>query len=104
MGPLLNSASNSRPSGRRPVPPSRIMIWPSARTSMQEVLPPYLRVVGPGVGTEPRTPQNFSFAGEAEVDVEAAEWLPISETRCGPDVIQSAINCQSAAEIKVKIT
>jgi hypothetical protein len=26
---------------------------------MQEVLPPYRTVVGPGVGMDPRTPQNL---------------------------------------------
>ena len=38
------------PAGAGPVPASRMMIWPSARTSTQEVLPPYWTVVGPGRG------------------------------------------------------
>ena len=32
------------------MPASRMIIWPSARISTQEVLPPYWTVVGPGVG------------------------------------------------------
>src|SRR6266487_2622274 len=39
-------------------------ISPAARTSTQEVLPPYRIVVGPGVGIDPRTPQNLTRVPE----------------------------------------
>ncbi|KJR42630.1 hypothetical protein MCHI_001471 [Candidatus Magnetoovum chiemensis] len=45
-----------------PVPASKIIRTPlSAVTSIHVVLPPYLIVLGPGDGIEPRTPQNFIF-------------------------------------------
>src|SRR5579884_1420393 len=46
------------PSGRIPVPASRITSRPDAlRTSTHDVLPPYLTVRSPGVDSEPRQPQ-----------------------------------------------
>jgi hypothetical protein len=35
---------------------------------MQEVLPPYRTVVGPGVGIEPRTPQNLRKVEDLDED------------------------------------
>jgi len=34
---------------------------PRGRTSTHDVLPPYLLVLRPGTGIEPRTPQNLTF-------------------------------------------
>jgi len=42
------------------VPASQIIKIPSMRSSTQGVFPPYLRVLNPGVGIEPRVPQNFT--------------------------------------------
>src|SRR6266700_1488399 len=44
-GWLSNSATSSRPRRRSPVPASRMIICPSARTSTHEVLPPYSTVI-----------------------------------------------------------
>jgi len=50
------------PRPRIPVPASKITRLSSvSRTSTQGVLPPYRTVVRPGVGIEPRVPQNRSF-------------------------------------------
>src|SRR5215217_357958 len=58
------SASRLAPISRAPVPQSMTRQVPaSARTSTQEVLPPNRAVRGPGVGTEPRVPQNRIFIG-----------------------------------------
>ena len=40
---------------------------------MQEVLPPYSSVVGPGVGIEPRTPQNLIRTGVARGALDTPE-------------------------------
>ncbi len=54
------SAASCSPSGRMPVPASRISSSPLAvSTEMQVVLPPYRTVDGPGTGSEPRVPQNL---------------------------------------------
>src|SRR6478736_1073116 len=58
-----SSFSSARPRPRIPVPASSTIISPSARTSTQLVLPPYRIVVGPGTGSEPRTPHNFIRGG-----------------------------------------
>src|SRR5919108_745332 len=51
--------SRVAPSGRIPVPESRIRRLPSStRTSTHEVLPPIRTVSGPGAASEPREPQN----------------------------------------------
>src|SRR5437870_6419534 len=65
MGRDPNSFSKARPSDRMPVPASRTMISPSARSSTQVVLPPYRMVAGPGIGIAPRTPQSFRRAEDA---------------------------------------
>src|SRR5437899_3022692 len=46
-----------------------MMIWPPARSSRQEVFPPYCTVLGPGVGIEPRTPQNFNCSATGGPDM-----------------------------------
>ena len=48
-----------------PEPASRMINWPSTRSSTQEVLPPKKTVLGPGVGMDPRTPQNFTFVARS---------------------------------------
>src|SRR4051812_11620893 len=53
------SRSSWSPSGRIPVPASKMMSWFPQRTSTQAVFPPYLNVDGPGVGTVPLVPQNL---------------------------------------------
>src|SRR6266851_10091030 len=59
IGAPFARAISDRPSSRRPVPASRIMSHPLVvRTSTHGVLPPYRTVVGPGLGIEPRVPQN----------------------------------------------
>src|SRR5213593_2922744 len=46
------------PSSRAPVPQSRMITVPSeARTSTQDVFPPYRAVFGPGAAIDPRVPQ-----------------------------------------------
>ena len=60
-GPPASAASCTRrsPSARAPVPQSRTSsVPPSVRTSTHDVFPPYRTVPGPGVGTDPRVPQN----------------------------------------------
>src|SRR5215470_19047692 len=59
IGREPNSFSRARPSSRIPEPASNTISSPSARISMQLVLPPYRTVPGPGTGIEPRTPQIF---------------------------------------------
>src|SRR5678809_622922 len=76
IGWSLNSSIKDRPNGRRPVPASMMIISPPARTSMHEVLPPNSTVLWPGVGMEPRTPQNFNRAGVTGSDVEDVGLLP----------------------------
>jgi hypothetical protein len=50
---------SARPNSRIPVPASRRTSDPlGVRTSMDGVLPPYRTVADPGVGIEPRVPQN----------------------------------------------
>lgn len=56
-----NSPANELPSSRIPVPASRIIISSSSRNSTQAVFPPYLTNLIPGVGSDPLTPQNFTF-------------------------------------------
>src|SRR2546429_352532 len=52
-------AMSASPSGRAPVPQSKMKMCPSAvRTSTHEVLPPKRTVCEPGVGIDPRVPQN----------------------------------------------
>src|SRR5512137_3125726 len=61
MGPFFRSFARSFPaSSRMPLPASMITSRSSApkRSSRHEVLPPYFTVLGPGVGMDPRTPQN----------------------------------------------
>src|SRR5512137_1609481 len=61
MGPFLRSFASSLPaSSRMPLPASTITSRSAApkRSSRHEVLPPYFTVLGPGVGMDPRTPQN----------------------------------------------
>src|SRR5437867_3919601 len=77
MGRAPNSLSRAMPSERMPVPASNTIISLSARTSTQEVLPPYRMVPGPGTGIDPRTPQNFRRAGGDEtvaMDERAESW------------------------------
>src|SRR3954470_6751867 len=57
---VVDVSANHRPSDRMPLPASRMTSRPSAhRTSTQGVLPPYRAVSGPGLGMEPRVPQNL---------------------------------------------
>jgi hypothetical protein len=50
---------SSWPSGRSPLPASRIRSRPLGLVTLtQDVLPPYRAVRGPGVGIDPRVPQN----------------------------------------------
>src|ERR1043165_3685966 len=60
MGSPFLRFIRSRPSSRRPVPPSQISSAGSAWISTQEVLPPYFLDWGPGAGMDPRVPQNFT--------------------------------------------
>src|SRR5215475_5883618 len=53
------AASSASPKSCAPVPQSRMTSVPSsARASTHAVLPPYRSVVGPGLASEPRVPQN----------------------------------------------
>src|SRR5213083_2606810 len=63
----ISGAASASPSGRAPVPQSRMKTWPaSVRTSTHEVLPPKRTVCGPGVAIDPRVPQNrTSMSGDA---------------------------------------
>src|SRR5512137_426332 len=61
MGPFFKSFASIFPaSSRMPLPASTITSRSSApkRSSRHAVLPPYFTVLGPGVGMDPRTPQN----------------------------------------------
>src|ERR1044071_762898 len=56
----VDVSANHRPSDRMPLPASRMTSLPSAHlTSTQGVFPPYRAVSGPGLGMEPRVPQNL---------------------------------------------
>ena len=48
------------PRGRSPLPASRMTRLDPAAMLTHSVLPPYQAVAGPGVGMEPRVPQNLS--------------------------------------------
>src|SRR5688572_7884566 len=78
--PLAAASSHSTtPSARAPVPQSSTSsVPPSVRTSTHEVLPPYRTVSGPGVGIDPRVPQNLTRI--AAPYVERGE--PAVPTRC----------------------
>jgi len=54
---FLASDLSRSPRGRIPVPESRMIRQSPATISTQEVFPPYLTVEWPGLGTEPRVPQ-----------------------------------------------
>ena len=64
MGLAPNSSRRALPSWLIPEPASITMISPPILNSYHEVLPPYRMVSGPGVGIEPRTPQNLKKDGE----------------------------------------
>src|SRR2546423_13895953 len=67
IGREPNSFSRARPSARMPEPASRTISSPSARISMQLVLPPKRTVSGPGTGIDPRTPQIFRREDDPDV-------------------------------------
>src|ERR1043166_9086646 len=50
--------NKSMPSSRKPEPPSQMNSVSSTRISTHDVLPPYFFDALPGVGIEPRVPQN----------------------------------------------
>src|SRR5689334_20466401 len=50
--------NRSMPSSRKPEPPSQMNSVSSTRISTHDVLPPYFFDALPGVGIEPRVPQN----------------------------------------------
>ena len=59
---MTPSATSAWPSPCDPVPQSMTISVPrDERTSMHDVLPPYLAVVGPGLAMEPRVPQKRTF-------------------------------------------
>src|SRR5437763_16657918 len=61
--------ASASPSARIPVPASRITCVPSpAVTSTHDVFPPKQATVGPGTGTDPRTPQKVTRTGSFPVD------------------------------------
>src|SRR5207247_329431 len=66
LAPMGTRAVSASPSGRAPVPQSKMKTCPApVRTSTHAVLPPKRTVRGPGVGREPRVPQNrTSMSGE----------------------------------------
>src|SRR5690242_12526439 len=74
------------PSGRRPLPASSTMIFPSPPViPMQGVLPPYRAVRGPGVGIDPRVPQNvraYSTALGRTLSCRAGDGGCTVSTRC----------------------
>src|SRR5688572_12419123 len=64
MSPVIGDPSafamSDRPSSRMPVPASSSTSAPvGVRTSTDGVFPPYRTVDGPGLGIDPRVPQNL---------------------------------------------
>src|SRR5688572_9288571 len=72
-------------SRRMPVPASSTSIVPSRpRTPTQEVFPPYRAISGPGVASEPRTPQRVTSNSDFPENHLRAEELPLlaDERKC----------------------
>src|SRR6218665_149173 len=80
----LPVALRASPSSRTPVPRSKMSSSSPQRISRQGVLPPYRWVVGPGVGTEPRTPQKRTWKGTRD---SAWTWLWVSSACLGFGVV-----------------
>lgn len=68
-----------------PVPASKMSCCPPAMTSRHDVLPPYTTVSGPGLGIEPRVPQQRTFMLRGPSPWGACSMLdPCSTRKKGP--------------------